>query len=223
MRNESLAAGIRWSLPFVLSTFVAGIAFGLVAGRIGFDAQSATLLSALVFSGTAQLTTVQLWTDPVPVATILAAAAAVNGRYIAMGAMLRGKIEHHSAPARYGLLAILSDAGWALALRAEKQGLDPWPVLLVCSVLMYSAWVLGTFVGGLLNTAPLGTLLVAAGFLGLAMLAVLLPDFWKKRTDLVSCAVAAGVALTLANVLPGSLNILAGGISGALLRLGLPR
>lgn len=223
MHASTLTLGAKWSLPFVISTFVGGMAFGLVAGRVGLDTPHSTLMSALAFSGTAQLTAVQLWADPLPIAAILLAAAAVNGRYLAMGAMLRGKIEHHPAAARYGLLAILTDASWVLALRAEKQGLDPWPVLLACSALMYLGWVGGTFAGGLLNQAPLGTALVAAEFLGLAMLSVLLPDFWKQRGDLLSCGVAVGVALLLREWLPGSLNILVGGIAGALLRIRLPQ
>jgi len=221
--HTSLTTGAKWSIPFALSTLVAGMAFGLVASRIGFDALHATLMSATAFSGTAQLTAVQLWGDPLPIAAILLAAAAVNGRYIAMGAMLRGKIERHSAPARYTVLAFLSDAGWALAMRAEKEGLEPWPVLLACSILTYAGWVGGTFVGGLLNQAPLGSLLIAAQFLGIAMLSVLLPESWKKRADLLSCGAAVAVALLLGLFLPGSLNILAGGISGALVRLRLPQ
>jgi len=223
--TDGIGLGVRWGFPFAVSTGLYGAVFGWLCAQKGLPWHMAALMSATVFSGTAQLTTLQFWTEPLPVAAILVAAASVNARYIAMGAVLRPILSPppscggRSSLRNYGSLALLTDAGWLLTLRASENGRDPWGVLFGSSLLIYLGWVVGTVVGHRLPVVSGGAVAMAAGFLALTMFAAMLPGLWRGVRDLPAWIVASIVAALAQPWLGTGWAVLAGGFVGALTRM----
>ncbi|HZH28025.1 MAG TPA: AzlC family ABC transporter permease [Azospirillaceae bacterium] len=220
--TNGIGLGVRWGFPFAVSTGLYGAVFGWLCAQKGLPWHMAALMSATTFSGTAQLTTLQFWTEPLPIAAILVAAASVNARYIAMGAVLRPVLTPPSGRSNlgnYGSLALLTDAAWLLTLRASESGRDPRGVLLGSSLVIYFGWVAGTVVGHRLPLASGGTVGLAAGFLALTMFAAMLPGLWRGVRDLPAWIVASIVAAVAQPWLGTGWAVLAGGFVGALTRM----
>jgi predicted branched-subunit amino acid permease len=99
-----------------------GLACGIMAGTVGLTTAEATLLSAWVYAGGAQLAALQAWSQPVSLIAVCLTTLAMNSRYILMGASLRPWL--HGAPARhtYPSLFMLGDGNWLLALREHAEG-----------------------------------------------------------------------------------------------------
>lgn len=206
-------AAARWTLGFAVSSLVWGIAFG-IAATAKMPVALATAMSATVFSGTAQLMAVELWTGPLPVATILLAAFSINVRYVAMGATLAPIYEGRKMQ---GLVAtaLLSDASWAITLRAQRESLDPHAALVTSNAIMWITWVGGTVLGGVAGYMLPQAIIGVLGWLVAALLAALLPSLAPRTKDWIAVGVAAVAAVVMDPWLSGSWHILAAGLIGA--------
>jgi predicted branched-subunit amino acid permease len=195
-----------------LSGLAWGVAFG-IAATAKMPPALATAMSALAYSGTAQLVAVQLWNHPLPVTAILLSVLSINARYLAMGATLAPLYEGR---ARQGLIGtiFLSDASWAIALRAAEEGHDPHTALLTCNALMWIAWVGGTLAGALVGSFVPQLMLTVLGWLVLALLAALIPPLVESWKGAVASAAAAAIALVIDPWLSGSWHVLLAGLIG---------
>jgi predicted branched-subunit amino acid permease len=81
---------------------------------------------------------------------------------------------------------------------------------------MAIGWIGGTALGHALPLAPRGPLAVAAAFLPLAFVVVLLPTQWSGARSLLPWTVSAAVALVVAGTLGPSWAMLIGGGTGTL-------
>ncbi len=81
--------GIAIALPFGASSVIYGLGFGVLAAQVGLSVAEAVIMSALVFSGTAQLAILQTWSAAPALLPIFATVMIANARYILMGATLR--------------------------------------------------------------------------------------------------------------------------------------
>ncbi|HEY0626604.1 MAG TPA: AzlC family ABC transporter permease [Allosphingosinicella sp.] len=206
------AVGARWTAPFALSSVAWGLAFG-VAATAKMPAAFATAMSATVFSGTAQLMAIELWSHPLPLVAILLAALSINARYLAMGATLAPL---YAGRTRQGLAAttLLSDASWIVALRAEREGHDPHAALITSNMLMWISWVGGTLAGGVAGHWMPESLLMGLEWLVLALLAAVLPPLVDRWRGAVGPVVGAAAAIGLDPLFSGSWHVLAGGLAG---------
>ena len=203
----------RWATGFVLNSVAWGIAFG-IAATAKMPPELATAMSALLFSGTAQLAAVQLWTHPVPATTILLAALSVNSRYLAMGATLAPLYAGATGKGLVGT-SLLSDASWAIALRAAGEGQDHHSALLTCNALMWLGWVGGTLVGALSAYLVPELLLGALAWLVLALIATLLPPLVQSWKMAIAAGAAAVITVGIDPWLDGSWHVLVAGVLGA--------
>jgi predicted branched-subunit amino acid permease len=203
----------RWTLGFALSSVGWGFAFG-IAATAKMSAAFATLMSGIVFSGTAQLLAVELWRQPLPIVAILLAALSVNARYLAMGATLAPL---YAGRTRQGLIAtaLLSDASWVVALRAEREGHDPHAALLTSNALMWISWVGGTLGGAIAGYMLPELLLGVLGWFVLSLLAVLVPSLVTRWKDAIAPLAAALLAVLIDPWFSGSWHVLAAGLVGA--------
>jgi len=201
---------------FAATTFAYGLVFGVLADQNGLSLLEAVSMSALVYSGSAQLVALQVWAHPLPLLAILTAVFAMNARYILLGAALRPWFSHLPAPKAYGTLAFLVDGNWALAMREHAAGRADAAYLLGGGVTVYVAWVAGTGLGH-----ALGAFLGPPERLGLdfmlpAFCAVLAVALWKNVGSLWPFATAAAVAAAVAQVSSGPWYVLAGGLAGSI-------
>jgi len=200
------ADAMRASAPLVLPTFALGVTFGLLASPV-LGVVPALVMSAVVFSGTAQFGAVSVLAGsggmPLAVGTGLLA----NARFLPMGFALAPSID--GPPLRRALTAaVVVDASFALAHQGGGR-FDPVTVVWAAP-LQYAAWVGGTAAG-----VAGASVLNDPGQLGLDALfpvfylGLLLPELRGSSRGLLVAALAAVVALVLVPVAPVGVPVLA--------------
>jgi predicted branched-subunit amino acid permease len=199
---------------------VYGAAFGLLAREAEFSLVEATLMSALVYSGSAQMAAVSAMpAGQIPATSAMLAIVAtillINARYLLYSAALRPWMGGLPSSRVYPTLATLGDGGWVMSMRAHADGeRDAGHVLGTCFV-MFLPWIGGTALGyvsgGLIpNPRLLGfdfMLVAFCGSMGIAMV--------KAKGDLLIGGVACAVALVVDRFAPGGWALVAAGLAGA--------
>jgi branched chain amino acid efflux pump len=136
--------------PIALAVFVFGISFGVLAIAAHLPAWSVVLMSALVFAGSAQFAAIGVVAAGGTVLTAILAGALLNLRFVATGIAVA-----RSLPGGRLLRSLLSqlsiDESYAMSARAGVPGRPDGRTLLVTGALLYSVWVIGTFIGALLG------------------------------------------------------------------------
>ena len=215
---RSLPPGLRAALPLLLPTAAVGVSFGLVAGP-EFGAVPTVVMSALVWSGTAQFASLSVLGGGLALATTTGLLA--NARFIPMGFAIAPSVT--GGPLRRAAVGgLLADASFVIA-RREDGRFDPAAVIWAWPP-QYVGWVGGT-IGGVLGAGALGDPRV----LGLDVLfpvfylSLLLPEVRQDRRRPIAVAViAAAVTLALTPIAPPGVPVLAAA-AAALLGLRRPR
>lgn len=180
--------GMRASVPLGLPTAVVGASFGLVAAPI-FGSWPAVLMSALVWSGTAQFALLSILTPGGGAVLAGSTALLSNARFLPMGFAIAPSMT--GPPLRRFLTgALLADASFAIAHRAGGR-FDPAAVAWAAPV-QYAAWVGGTAAGVLGadavgNPARWGLDVLFPVF----YLSLLLPELFPHQADKASRSVIA--------------------------------
>lgn len=214
------AAGFRRgfvaALPFILSNGVGGVIMGVAYRGVGLDFAPALLFSLVVYSGTAQAVTLGLWAMPPPILAMALACVATNARYLVMGAHLRQMFPELPRRAMLPILFTLADASWMMTVAEAERGRRDAGYLLGSGLPMAIGWIGGTALGHALPLTPNGSLAVAAAFLPLAIVVVLLPTQWRGARSLLPWTVAAAVGAAVTAGIDASWAMLLGGGAGTL-------
>lgn len=211
--------GFRELLPISLFVIVFGAAFGLAATQAGLSDASIVIMSTLVFAGAAQFASLELWGPHIQLFTLVLTVFAINARHLLMGATLYPWLQPLKPAKRYGVMLVVSDANWAMAMQAFSQGRPGLGLLLGGGIALWSFWVLGTWLGlyfgnAVSDPASLGLDMVMGCFL-LAMAV----GGEKNLRMLVIWAVAAGASLLAYRYLPENSHVVVGAIAGGLVGL----
>lgn len=211
--RRGIRAGFLISLPIALGVAGYGIAFGMLAQQAGLSVAEATLMSATVVAGAAQIVAVELWAHPIPVATILVTTFAINLRYSLMSAALQPWFRHLSAKEAYGSLFFMADENWALTMSDLKAGHGRGAFLFGSGLAVWSAWVLSTILGTLGGSAISDPSVYGIDFILAAVFTALAVDLWEGRASLLPWMIALLSALVAARFIPGQWYILIGGFA----------
>lgn len=209
--RRGVRAGFLTTLPIAVGVGGYGIAFGVLADQVGLSSAEAALMSATVVAGASQIIAVELWADPIPIATILLATFAVNLRYSLMGAALQPWFSQLSAKQAYGSLFLMADENWALTMRDLKSDTGRGAFLLGSGIAVWSFWVGSTVIGTVVGGAIGDPATYGIDFILAAVFVALAAELWEGRSSLVPWLVALATALLAAEFLPGQWYILAGG------------
>lgn len=142
-REPTLRDGIRAGLPLLLPTLVIGLSFGVAAQALGWGWVAPTVMSVVVFSGSAQFASTGVLAAGGGIGAAIGAATLANLRFLPMGLA--------AAPAtRGGRLRraaegqVVVDASLVIALRdgRVRRGL-----LLGATIPQFAGWVGGTAIG----------------------------------------------------------------------------
>jgi 4-azaleucine resistance transporter AzlC len=213
---RGVRAGIAAAGAMAANSAVYGIIFGALAAQAGFDLAVAAAMSAIVYAGGAQVASLQIWANPIPLLAVWATTFAVNARYILQSASLRPWLQG-SAPARtYASLFTLSDAGWALALRRWRSEPADGGFLFGTGVAQYLPWVGGTAAGHILGNRIGAPETYGLDFIFPAFFVAMAAGMWRKRSDLGPIVVGAGAALLAERWIAGHWSLLVGGLAGSL-------
>ncbi len=211
--------GARLVVPLLISSFVFGLVTGAAARGAGLSLLEATLMSALVFGGTAQMVALQGWTTPVPVLPIVLTTFAVNSRLIPMSAALRPWFRHYPRATAYGTLMLLVDINWAFAMREQAAGRRDGAFILGSGLALYVNWVASTALGHEMGGRVADIRAWGIDFIVPAFCAAMLAGVVRRRHDLTPCLVGGAVAAAMALLVPGHWHVLVGGLAGSLVGL----
>ena len=139
--------GFMTLLPISLMVLAFGAAFGLAAAQKGMGPLDAMLMSAIVFAGVAQFAALDTWGTQVPLITLAATVFAINARHILMGASLYPWLRHAPATQRYGVMVLVSDVNWAMAIQALGKGQQAMGILLGGGLALWTFWIVATWLG----------------------------------------------------------------------------
>ena len=204
-----LAAGVRAGVPYGAASLLLGLSFGVLARPV-MGPVAATVMSVVVFAGSAQFAALAVLSAGGGAPAAIVAGLLLNLRFLAMGIAIAPSMPH-GALGRAVRGQALVDASWALANRGD--GSFDIDVLLGSTLTQYPCWVLGTVIGVLAggalgNPDSLGLdAIFPAFFLGL-----LAAELRRSGAGLIAVAGAA-IALALTPVAPAGVPIIAAALA----------
>jgi predicted branched-subunit amino acid permease len=203
-----------------VGVFVWALTFGLMAREANLSALEATLMSVLVYSGTAQAATIGSFASGFQTAAgILAAVTAVlmlNARYLLYGASLQPWLAQATPAQAYAALFFMGDANWAMSTKAQAEGERDAAYILGSGVSMYLPWVAGTTLGALAGNWIADPRTLGVDFLLPAFCFAMAIGLLKSRSDIAPAAVAVLVAALLDSFAPSGWTLVAAGLAGGL-------
>jgi predicted branched-subunit amino acid permease len=182
--------------------FVFGVIYGSLARPL--MGAGATMLSSLfIFSGSVQFTLAGLLSAEAGVAALVGGALTLNLRNLALGAVMRPRIQRRPIE-RAGLAWFLTDEAVGLSLASRA---DAARILLLSGAAFYLSWQAGTALG-LLGASVEGVRSAAEAvfpvlFIGLAALST------PSRSIAIRALVAAAVTAASLVLWPGSRGVAA--------------
>ncbi len=215
------AAGVRRGFvvgqPMAPGVLLYGMVFGVLASERGLSALQAMLMSAFVYSGSAQLAALQGWTSSGLVLPLIATILVMNARYVLYGAAIQPWLRDSTRAQAWGTLFFLGDGNWALSMREYDAGYRDAGFILGSGVAMFAPWVLGTMAGHLLARSVPDPAAFGLDFMLVAFAAAIGMAMWRGKSDLWPAAAAAITALILHRLLPGGWYIVGAGLAGGLM------
>jgi predicted branched-subunit amino acid permease len=216
--------GLRASMPLALPIAAVGISFGILAAPL-LGAIRSILMSAVVWSGTAQFAALSILISGGGTALAAGAAILANTRFLPMGfaiapSMTGGPIR------RFFTGATLADASFVIGHRGG--GRFDINALAWAAPVQYVAWVGGT-AAGILGATAIGdpTRWGLDVFFPVFYLSLLLPELFPKHArrnmrPIIVAVLAAVITLVLTPVTPPGVPVLVAAVA-ALLGLRAPR
>ena len=208
--RRGIRDGFVECVPVSLGVAGYGVAFGVLAQQAGLSVAEATLMSATVVAGAAQVIAVELWADPIPAALVVGTAFVVNLRYALMGAALRPWFRDLTPAQVYGSVFFMADENWALTMGELKSGGGEGAFLLGSGLAIWTFWVGSTVVGAAVGDPARYGL----DFVLVAVFVAIAVELWEGASDLVPWGGALLVAVLGSQLLPGSWYIPLGGLAG---------
>src|SRR5260221_7547340 len=209
-QRAALAEG--W--PVLVTVFVVGLSFGIVALQAGLAPAEIVATSVLVFAGASQFAMIQLFKDGAAWPLIVATVLLINLRHLLMAASLRPYFAHVSIARRLAAAFVLTDEAFAMAIGWFRRGRTQLSYYVTFAVALYLGWIAATIIGMLLGPT-IGEprrfgidFSITATFLAIVVLGA------RRRSDAVVALAAALMAAALAD--PGApiVAVAAGGAGG---------
>lgn len=181
--------------PIVFGYIPVGLAYGVLAGKMGLSTTNTILMSLLVYAGSAQLIAVSLFAASAAPAGIILTTFVVNLRHVLMSAAL----SPHMGSWRKKALALfafeLTDETFAVhAARFSKGQLHAGETFRI-NLIAQSSWVLGTILGVLASGLITDVRPVGLDYALPAMFIALLVAQLKQPSHVCAAIVGGGAAL----------------------------
>ena len=218
MRKFTSSADFRAGFAEVLPACFAMTPFGLVCG-VGAAAAGAGLwgalgLSAIVFSGAAQILAVQLFAAGAPLLVIILTCFVAGLRFLMYSAAMAPYLRPLPERWQRALAFLLTAQAFAAALRRFDAGADPHAGglhFLGGGFALWLMWQITNVIGFLAgNLIPASWSLEFA--VPLCFVTLLAPVF--RNAPPIAAAVAAGIAVIALDGLPLKLNLIVAGVIG---------
>ncbi|MFO1283631.1 MAG: AzlC family ABC transporter permease [Burkholderiales bacterium] len=206
--------GFAEMLPATIGLIPFGLVCGVGAAAAGFDWLAALGLSAIVFSGAAQILTIQLHAAGAPAAIVVLTCLMLGLRFLMYSAAMAPHLKPLGARFRRTLAYMLADQSFAVAIRRFDEGHDKHEAavhFLGGGVALWSSWQItnlaGYFAGNLIPAS--WSLDFAVPLCFIALVAPLL-----RSLPAIVAALVAGVAVLSLAGLPMRLSLAVAGVLG---------
>jgi predicted branched-subunit amino acid permease len=214
--RRGIVSGATQSLVLAPSVFAFGCAFGIMAAASGLTLAEAMLMSAWVNAGSAQMAVLQIWAEPIPLATLCLTVLAMNARYVLLGAALHPWLAHLPPHQTYPSLYVLGDGNWALALRAFSTDRADAGFLLGSGLVMFATWQISTTAGHLFGQVLGDPKRFGIDFMVAAFFACMAVAFFRSARGVAPLIIAVVVSIVVERLIPGPWYIFAGALAGSL-------
>ncbi len=213
---RNFKAGTRDAVPALIATGTWGFVTGIALVKSGLTEGMATLMTLVVYAGSAQLTSLPLMESAAPLWLIFAAGLVVNIRFIIFGAALQPFFRHLPWRKRMGLGFFSTDVSFVLFMgrygeSRERGSAEQLWYFLGLIVPGWFAWnacsLLGIYLGAMV---PASWSLEFAAVL--ALMAIVVPLIQTR--PMVMCLLAAGLIAWIGQPLPLRLGLAAAVIGG---------
>lgn len=212
--SRDFREGFVEMLPACVGLFPFGIVCGVGAAAAGADWLGSLGLSAIVFSGAAQIVATQLLAADAPFWVIVLTAAVLGLRLLMYSAALAPLVRPVPRRWQRALAFLLSDQVFAAAIQRFARDSDRLRAahhFLGCGACLWIAWQVACMAGFLAgNLVPSSWSLEFA--VPLCFLALVAPLF--RDLPSVLAATAAGIAVLALAHLPMKLSLIAAGLIG---------
>jgi branched chain amino acid efflux pump len=218
MRNvfadPDFRAGFAEMLPANLGLTPFGLVCGLGAAAAGANLLGALGMSAIIFSGAAQVLAIQLLAVGAPLAVIVLTCFVLGLRFLMYSAAMAPYLRALPPRWQHALAFLLTDQAFAASVRRFDAGGDPRAGgmhFLGAGFALWSWWqvtnVIGFFTGNLIPASWSLDFAVPLCFIGLLVPAL-------RSSPTILAALTAGVAVLALESLPMRLNLVVGALLG---------
>ena len=219
--ENAFFAGVRACFLVAFAGAIFAFTFGTLAHLKGLSMMHATLMSALVYGGAAQMLSLTLWNvEHLPVFALMATTFAVAFRFLLMGMTLRPHFMGVPWWKVYFSLLFLVDENWALTLLRARQGKVSstyiFAYFLGAGLTFYVMWVSGTALGYWGSHWIHDPKVLGFDFAFTAIFLALLVSMWRGKHDILPWLVTAVMAMVAYQYLGGSWYIIIGALMGSL-------
>ena len=209
--------GARKGILIAPTMIAFGIGVGLLAASKGLSVIEIALMSTLVYAGGAQMATLQVWAEPLPLFALVLTVLAMNARYILLSASLRPPFGTLPWWQIYPGLAIFGDGNWMLTAREINDRHRPDAGFLLGSgLVMILPWIGSTVVGHLFGQFIGDPRRFGIDFLLAAFFAVMAVGFFRKVHSIAPLIAAIVVAILVQKLVEGPWYLFAGALAGSI-------
>jgi len=213
--RQGVRHGFIVAQPMAASVLLYGAVFGVLAGESGLSSLQALLMSALVYSGSAQLAALEIGVTTALLPPLLLAVLLLNARYLLYGAALRPWLAGITPAKAYSTLFFTGDGSWALSMKEYAIGNRDAGFILGSGIAMYLPWAVGTVSGHLLASWVPDPRAFGLDFMLVAFAGAIGVGAWRGKEDWWPALAAAAAALLIYRLLPNGWHIVAAGLAGA--------
>jgi 4-azaleucine resistance transporter AzlC len=213
-RAQEFFQGIKAEIPILIGVIPFGMIYGVLAIDAGLKPTIAQAMSAIVFAGSSQFISTQMFAAGSPGLMIILTVAVVNLRHLLYSASVAPYLVGLKRSWKWILAYLLTDEAYAVAITHYRKPGDQryrhW-FFLGAGLALWSSWQASTAVGIFLGSIippdwPLDFTLA------LTFIALLVPGL-KDRANVLT-AIVAGVVAIFAYNLPYKLGLILAAVIG---------
>jgi predicted branched-subunit amino acid permease len=214
---DGVVDGARKGILLAPTLVTFGFAVGVLAASKGLTVLEIGLMSAWVYAGGAQMATLQIWAEPLPLFALVLTMLAMNARYALLSASLRPHFGALPFWQIYPGLAMFGDGNWALTMRELHQRRRPDAGFLLGSgLVMFVPWVGASVAGHLFGQALGDPRRLGIDFMLAAFFATMAVGFFRVARSVAPLFVAIAVAIAVDRLVAGPWYLFAGALAGSL-------
>ncbi len=215
--------GVKAELPMIIGVIPFGMIYGILALNAGLPASAAQAMSVIIFAGSSQFISAQLFSLSVPAVINVFTIGVINLRHALYSASISPYLEKLPNRWKWSLAYLLTDEAYAVTiLHYQEEGDDRnkhW-FFLGAGLTLWTTWQLSTAAGIFLGASvPESWSLDFA--IALTFIALTVPAI-KDRASL-GAALSAGVIAVIAFNLPLKFGLLAAASIGIMVGLLIER